>query len=258
LRIHRRREGRTFRHRLDPDEFWRCCAAWPRTLINKWNGREFAERHGCLVPELYWWGSDPARAPIESLPDHFVVRPVFGTVRRGVQVVADGWELLRNQPASAAEVRDRLPRRRRFRPHRRLLIEEFVRSEDGELVLPIEYKCHTFGDTVAAVQATKRTGAHEATHRFYTPDWEPLADPMSVAVPLDDRRDPPGCLDQMVSQAMTLGAEIGTYMRIDFFATDRGCVFNEFASLPGGGRGFTPYADELFGALWAARFPSAV
>jgi hypothetical protein len=54
-----------------------------------------------------------------------------------------------------------------------------------------------------------------------------------------------------------MGAELGTYMRIDFFATDGGCVFNEFSSAPGRGEGYTPYCNGVFGALWAERFPDA-
>jgi hypothetical protein len=46
-------------------------------------------------------------------------------------------------------------------------------------------------------------------------------------------------------------------MRIDFFATDRGCMFNEFSSVPVGGHENTPYCDELFGALWAEKVPHA-
>src|SRR5215212_1161545 len=103
--LHRLRERRTFRSRDDPLEAWLCCGFWPRTLVNKWNGREFAARHGCALPALYWWGSNPARAPIESLPSRFVVRPVFGTDRRGVLVVAEGRELLRDQPLSPSDVR---------------------------------------------------------------------------------------------------------------------------------------------------------
>src|SRR5205807_6454026 len=92
--LHRLRERRAFRDRDDRGEQWRCCDRWPRTLMNKWNGREFAARHGCPLPELYWRGSDPRAAPLESPPDRFVIRPVFGAGRRGAMVVVDGEERL--------------------------------------------------------------------------------------------------------------------------------------------------------------------
>jgi hypothetical protein len=34
-------------------------------------------------------------------------------------------------------------------------------------------------------------------------------------------------------------------------------MFNEFSSVPVGGRENTPYCDELFGALWAEKVPHA-
>jgi hypothetical protein len=256
--IHRLRERRAFRSRDDPDEAWRCCEFWPRTLLNKWNAREFAAKHGCSLPELYWRGSDRSKAPIESLPSQFVVRPVFGSGRRGVLVVAEGRELLRDEPASRSEIRDKLPRSGPLQRRLPFLLEEFVRSEDGRHVLPIEYKCHTFRDTVAAVQVTERISPKIGKHRFYTAAWEPFSDPMNVDIPPNEElMGPPGCLDQIQALAVKLGSELGTYARIDFFATDRGCVFCEFSSIPEGGHGFTPYCDELFGALWAEKFPDA-
>jgi hypothetical protein len=256
--IHRLREHRTFRHRDDPDDSWKCCAFWPRTLVNKWNGREFAARHGCELAELYWRGTDPVAAPIESLPSQYVVRPVFGTMRRGVLVVVDGEELLRHGPASVSDVRAQLPRSRRLRPRQPFLIEEFVTSDNANRVLPLEVKCHVFGDTVAAVQVISRTGVIGDKQRFYSPAWEPIPDRMNLSVPHDDDVLPsPPWLDQMLASASRIGLAIGTYTRIDFFATDRGGVFNEFSTVPQGGRDFTPYADEFFGALWAERFPDA-
>lgn len=52
--FHRMSEVLALRHRDDPDEHWHCCENWQRTLGNKWNSREFALRHGCRVPELYY------------------------------------------------------------------------------------------------------------------------------------------------------------------------------------------------------------
>ena len=110
---------------------------------------------------------------------------------------------------------------------------------------------------MAAIQVIEKTGVRSPPHRYYTPRWEPFPDPMNVCVPQAEIRDPAACLEEMLRQASTLGAQLQTYMRIDFFAPDRGCVFNEFSSLPDAGRDFTPYCNDLFGALWAERFPDA-
>jgi hypothetical protein len=251
------RDQHTFRSREDPDEAWRCCPYWQRTLIQKWNSREFVSKHGCRVPELYWSGGPFSRAPLESLPDNFVVRPVRDSAHRGVLVVSDGRDLLRQEPATESELRTRLSPPHRLRRPTTILIEEFARGEDGGYRLPLEYKCHTFAESVAVVEEIERTGPRTGTKIFYTPQWEPLADRMQARLPQGEIRDPPACLEEMLRHASTLGAQLQTYMRIDFFATDRGSMFNEFSSHPGGGRHWTPYCDELFGALWAERFPDA-
>lgn len=256
--VHGVRERRTFRRRDDPDGAWRCCASWQRTLINKWNGREFAARHGCPLPELYWCGSDPSRAPLESLPDAFVIRPVFGLLRRGVAVVVDGRELIRGGSASAAELRAAFPRSRYLPRRGPVLIEEFVGHDDS---LPLEYKVHVYGEQVGAVSLTRREVGVEPRHRFYARDWEPLPDPINTELPQDDVTERPRCLGRMLNLAAAMGAEIGTYMRVDFFGLGEGasdCVFNEFSSVPAKGRYYTPYADRVFGELWTERLGASV
>lgn len=251
---HQLRERYTRRRRADPDHVWRCCALWQRTLINKWNSREFVARHGGRVPALYWCAGLPSRRRLGRLPPRFVLRPVWGTNRQGVYVVAQGHDLLRDRPFTSAELRRSILRAGKMAWTIPVLAEELVRPEDRDQRLPVEYKCHTFGDVVAAVQVMERTGIKARGHRFYTPDWRPFADPMNTQIPQAEPRDPPRCLPAMLELAARLGAAIGTYMRIDFFASDQGCVFNEFASTP---HYFTPFCDDLFGALWDDIFPTA-
>jgi teichuronopeptide biosynthesis TupA-like protein len=254
---HRLHERFTLRSRSEPDIVWRCCPYWPRTLVNKWNSREFAQKHGCRVPELYWHGRQIAKIPFASLPTRYVVRPVWGAAQSGVHVVADGKELLRKLPSAV------IPRRV-LREHgpvalTPLLIEEFIPPDDGSAGFPIEYKCHTFGSKVAAIQVIERTALHANAHRFYTPDWDSFPDLMDGYYPLAGPRAPPRCLDEMLETATRLGTAIGTYMRIDFFASDAGAVFNEFSSTPQIRRpGYTRCCEEMFGALWQQQFPDAV
>jgi hypothetical protein len=252
--VHWLRDSLASRSRDDPDETWRCCPAWPRSLVPKWNAREFAARHGCPLPELYWHGGSFARVPLDRLPEEFAARKVHGAWRSGVLVVVGGRELLRDEPISRKALRRRLsPLRRRFDP---LLVEEVVASEDSEPGLPLELKCHAFGGTVAAVEVVERTGGSiPSRHRYYTPGWEPFPDSMNTLIPDAPVRDPPACLEELLGHVSRLGAAIGTYMRIDFFATGSSCVFNEFSSVPASGLYFTPYCDEVFGALWAELVP---
>lgn len=257
--LHRWREWRTWRRRDDPDHAWHCCRLWPRTLLNKWNAREFAARHGAALAELYWHG-DPAEVPLERLPADFVIRPVRGMARHGVCAVTGGRDVMRCCPASAADLRAHL--RRLPRPNRGLpvLVEEFVRTPEGACELPLEVKCFTFADVVGAIKVIERGDSpqSEGRSRYYTPDWQPIDDRIDFHYPQGEVRPPPADVETMLSLASRMGAAIGTFMRVDFFLTDRGWVFNEFSSTPfGGQKGFTPVGDRLFGSLWDAHMPDS-
>jgi len=257
--LHRLRERHTVHRRSDPEYAWRCCEFWQRTLIGKWNSREFASKHGCQVPALYWRGYGAARVPFDAMPPNFVIRPLWLANQRGVYVVAGGRELMRGESATPTELRARLRRSRELSWTMPIMVEEFVGTSNGAYRLPLEYKCHAFGDSVAAVEMVVRTHIYHggAKGRFYTPEWEPFHDPMNIHLPLAEISDAPPFLDEMLTLAKKLGAAIGTYMRIDFFAGERGCLFNEFSSTPRCGSDTTPYCDEVFGALWEEKLPHA-
>jgi hypothetical protein len=245
------------RRRDDPDAVWHCCAHWQRTLGDKANAREFALKHECPVPRLYWRSHLPSPARLRELPAYFVLRPTRGTQRQGVYVVAAGHDVLRDRPFRAGDMYRSIAARGKLAWTIPILGEEFVRAPDGTYRLPPEYKCYVFGDHVAAIQAVERTGPRPPFSRFYTAEWHTIDDPMNTTLPLGPPRDPPPALAAMVRCAARLGAAAGTFMRIDFFATVGGCVFNEFASTPIAGKNFTPHCDRLFGALWEERFPHA-
>jgi hypothetical protein len=255
---HRLRERSMIRSRCDPDEAWRCCEAWPRTLVHKWNGRELAARHGCPLPELYWRGPARAMPPPESLPECFVIRTVRGSCAKGVRVVSGDRELLRSAPATPDELRRSLAWWRRKSLPATILVEELVRPEDGGDRLPPEVKCHSFAGTVGAIEYVERVSIPARSRRFYTPGWEPFAEQMDTDLPLSELRGPPARLDLMVDLAGRIGAFVGTYIRLDFFVGDRGCVFNEFSTVPGLRGYFTPFAEELFGGLWQESCPDRI
>jgi hypothetical protein len=62
----------------------------------------------------------------------------------------------------------------------------------------------------------------------------------------------------MFDAARTLGAAFDAYVRVDLYATSRGCVFGEFSSTPVGGKYYTPFADAYFESLWQRHHPGSV
>lgn len=252
--LHRLKETHGLRHKEDPEPGWRCCEYWQRSLNNKWNAREFVQRYGCRVPQLYWSGLCSRAIPFDAVPAHFAIRLVWGAAHRNVYVLSNGYDLLRERTWSMAALRADIRHRQGWLPRIPILVEEFVTPESGGYVLPTEYKCYTFGTVVGAIQVVHRSGP-QARHRFYTPEWEPFDDVMATNNPPADFSAPPRCLDELVATAKTLGAVYGTFVRVDLFASSPGCVFGEFSSTPFGGDHLTAFADRYFGELWDRIFP---
>jgi hypothetical protein len=261
-RLHRLREHHTYLAHDAPEAAWRCCERWQRQLSNKWNAREFATRHGCRVPALYWHGRAPWKIPFESLAPRYVVRPCWGEARRGVHVVADGRELLRGEPASAPEVRGRLVREMKWVRLDRFLVEELIpREGHGEARLPLEYKCYVFGARVGVIEVIDRPGVGaKARWRHYTPPWNPAPGSLSTFIGAADDRPAPPFLEAMLDAASRIGREVGTHLRVDFFSAADGFVFDEFATTPvlADRRYITPLGDEVLGRIWQEEIADAV
>lgn len=276
--LHQLRERTTFRSQSDPEEAWHCCAHWPRSLINKWNSREFAQRHGSKVPELYWYGRNLGRVPFESLPERYVIRHTFGSGRKRVYVLSGDREVTLGRAVSVVEMRARLggPFRNLFRG--RLLVEEFVGGAPGGCCeLPLECKLFMFGDVVGAIEVFRRSrrrlappsyteGLGLTEHRCYSGAWEPFDDPFFREeylrrsyghAPATDPSPAPDCLRDLLAEGRRLGLACGTPIRVDFLIGDKGPVFNEFATTPAIGA-FTPFADAYLGRLWQECLPDAI
>lgn len=249
--LHRLKERVTLRTRNDSGQTWHsCCEFWQRTLIYKLNSREFARKYGCRVPDLYWSGRLVRNLPLNSLPENYVIKPNFASGRKGVYLMAAHKNLVDEKSYTDQELREDLEKKMVKIWNRPILVEEFVTTEQGEHKLPIEYRCHVFGDTIGAIHVLQRTlDKRETRFGLYSTNWEFLKDQPFTAFPPADYVPPPKCLDEMLVFAKQLGKAYGTYVRVDLFSSLKGCVFGEFSSTPGWGKG-SEDVDELFGALW--------
>lgn len=241
--------------RTDPLDAWHCCPLWQRKLSNKWNSREFVSKFGVRVPDLYWHGRNIQELDFQNLPSHYVIRSAIGHSGKNIFVMAEGVNLLDKKEYTEAELRKALSRIIDDNPSTLLLVEEFLKTESGEYQLPVEYKIHTFNDRIAGIYVVRRETLKQAKHRFYTADWEPFSELMIRIHPLDELMSPPNCLEEMLTYARTLGKAYNAFVRIDFYATDKGCVFGEFTPTPTLGMAYTPYASQYFMKLWQETYP---
>jgi hypothetical protein len=257
-RVHRSGEMQVLRYRTSPEQVWRFCRYWQRTLLNKFNSREFVQRYGCRVPALYWYGRHLSELPIDALPDCYVIRPVVGASSRRVFAVTDGHELMSDTRLNKSDLRDQLRGEFGEVTTEPVLVEEFVHSPGRSGALPREYKLHVFGDRIAAIEAQHRAGRKPKMQRQFDADWNPLPEPIHTRVPSGGAFDPPRSLDEMIRCVRRLGVALGTYVRVDYYDTDQGPVFSEFSSTPGSGTQHTRFGDDYMGRFWSEVYPREV
>lgn len=82
-----------------------------------------------------------------------------------------------------------------------------------------------------------------------TPEWQPLDAGYTDPMPIEWIK-PPSCLEDRLAWARRLGKAYETYVRIDFYSSDKGCVFGEFSSTPARGETFTAFTNDYFERLW--------
>jgi hypothetical protein len=255
--LHRLIERHQLRQRTWPISQWHCCDHWQRSLLNKWNSREFASMHGVKVPELYWYGRCIADLPLDSLPEHFVLRSAWGTQKRGTHVFAGGRDLLDDRRYTRSELKAAMlldyGRRARFP----ILAEQFMTTADGRYEQGVEYRFFCMRDQVALIQQVEHRG-RVARWMHYSPHWQPIADAVNTEKQALEVCPRPARLEEMLDIAGRLGAACGTFMRVDLYETANGCFFGEFSSTPGWARHYTPWADDSLGRLWQEICPECI
>ncbi|MFM8893528.1 MAG: ATP-grasp fold amidoligase family protein, partial [Planctomycetia bacterium] len=247
--FHRVAERHQLRYRTWPIARWHCCDHWQRSLLNKWNSREFAAMHGVNVPELYWHGRRIGELPLDALPDYFVLRSAWGTQKRGTHVFAAGRDLLDDRVYARSELKAAMLREYGRRSRFPILAEQFMTTADGRHEQGVEYRFYCMRGHVALIQQVEHRG-RIGRWRHYFSDWRPIDDRVNTERQSLDVRPRPARLDEMLDIAGRLGAACGTFMRVDLYETAEGCFFGEFSSTPNWARHFTPWADDYLGRLW--------
>ena len=233
----------------DPIEKLKDADNWQRKLSNKYNSREFAKKHGCKVPELYWRGRDINKIPMNDLPKQFVIRPTIGHSCNHVFLINDEVNLMDRQVYSKEALLRILAAEIKKNAYLEFLIEEFLKTEQEEYKIPIDYKFFMFGEEVATILVVNRLMPPVGLNSFYDINWKRIKT-INNTFPNDSDQKPPDCLNEMIECSRKLGKAYETFVRIDFYATDKGAIFGEFTPTPGLGKNFTKYGNKLLGDYW--------
>lgn len=233
----------------DPLEKWRKGFNWQRKLSNKSNAKEFAKKHGCRVTGLYWKGRDLTTLNFDVLPEHYVIRPTIGHSCNLVFLMKNGLNLMDKRYYSNKELLTILEEAIATNTYQEFLVEEFVRTEQGEYRIPKDYKVYTFNGTIARIEVINRLSPSKGSTSLYTENWEQVEN-LSTKYTQAPYEEPPACIEEIKSYARMLSKAYEIFVRIDFYATDKGAVFGEFTPTPGLGKIFSTGAEEIFVKYW--------
>lgn len=233
-----------------PWEEWKDVKNWQCKLSNKYNAREFAKKHNCRVPELYWKGKDCGSINFDALPLNYVIRPTNGHSLQCVYLFKNSINLLDGKKYPEEDIKENLKKALQNNLHVELLIEEFVKTEAGEYQIPDDYKFYMFNGKIGCIQVINRLACSKGFTTWYNEEWKLLPN-LTINYPDGEEQQAPRCLSQMIEAAKTLSKIYKIFCRIDFYATDKGAVFGEFTPTPALGKGFTKAGDTLLSQYWA-------
>lgn len=230
---------------------WKEGEYWQRKLSHKYNAREFARMHGCKLPGLYWKGRDVSEIDFDKLPAYYIIRPTIGHSCKFVFLMANSVNVMDKQSYLPADIIAILSHVLKQNPYLEFLVEEFVRTEKGEYSIPDDYKFYMFNGEVAVIEVINRFGPDSGLVCYYDTNWNMITSIVSEKKYSTGKyQEKPACFSQMLEQAKRLSKAYEIFVRIDFYATDKGCVFGEFTPTPGSAKYFTSKGDKLFIKHW--------
>ena len=104
------------------------------------------------------------------------------------------------------------------------LIEEFVRTENGEYKIHDDFKFYMFDGQIGFIQVINRNNNTIEYTSWYDENWNLLS---NLTTNYSDGKEQPipKCLPDMIECSKKLSKSYKIFTRIDFYATDKGCVF---------------------------------
>lgn len=234
----------------EPLAKWKDAKHWQRKLSNKYNAKQFAKLHNCKVSKLFWKGRNADAIDFNKLPPYYVIRPTIGHSCNFVFLMANSVNLMDRKTYFSQDIRAILSEALNKNPYLEFLIEEFVKTESGEYAIPDDYKTYMFNGEVAVIEVINRSSPTEGKLSCYDKNWKMITNTAVHMFTQAKYQQPPKCFAEMIEQAKRLSKAYEIFVRIDFYATDKGAVFGEFTPTPGAAKYLTVEAEKMFINYW--------
>ncbi len=235
------------------DDFsvWKNMECWQRRLENKLNAKEFVQKCGIRTAKRIWNGrlEDFANFDFSLLPENFTVKPVRGEATKNVFLMNNGTNLFEGKIYDEKLLRAKIQELYNS-GIKEILIEEFLANEDGEFKVPNDYRFYVFNGHIKFIQLDKRSGFEKDQVSFYDENWKLIENKILVDAVTNNIDDPPKCFEEMKTSAVELSLHYKNFVRIDFYATNKGAVFGEFTPTPRKGKFLTKFGNKQLIHAW--------
>lgn len=219
-------------------------------LVNKSLMHDYARARNIPLPRLYAAAQDVAALDFASLPEHVVIKPNNSADSDCVMVFGDGIEHFSGRSVlpsqRAAFVREAFAKGRFLNHQTLILAEEFLRDHDPAYRIPRDYKIYVAGGQAHVILVVDRNHPRgQYRQSFHRPDWTVITDAFQTAHLPGPPPPPPARLPELIGLAERIAADIGCFMRLDFYITPDRVVFGEFTPYPDAGTGYTRFGNHM-------------
>lgn len=226
-----------------------------RHIPFKLRNYRLAASHGIATPTVYRSWASLEAIDLTDLPDTFVLKSDGGAGGHGVlplrRTGEDAYELLDGtRTFTAQEVRDRFASVGTLSPP---FFAEETLVQPGGGPIPDDVKIYASYGTVMHTllrRMPEHANLGTARYRYLDADAQDLGK-VAPRQKIDPQIPHPEGLAQMMEHSAHLSRAVGIpFVRVDFYATDRGPVLGEITRVPGGAQHYIPSHDAALGQVW--------
>lgn len=194
---------------------------------------------GCPTAHLYKVYETPAELDFAALPPSFVIKLTFQSRSRGIVIIKNGIDQRTQEPINREKIIEYL-NKHLLKPgtnitHQKVIIEELLEANQADMPL-LDIKLFYFAGNLVFLQIidpSKRPEDRIYPRFHYSKNWQRL--PMhKQEAPLDEHMERPKCLDEIIMWGNKIAAIYfpDTFIRLDFYPTNKGAVFGETTLAP--------------------------
>lgn len=242
--VHPKRTNHTADELLD-------CPIPIRHFASKTFTKSYGQKFGVESPETLAVISTIEEFDAYEFPNRYVLKPVFGS-GVGLYLMHSGLNMFDGRQYSRDELRNKFLEFKAKSGRSTFIVEELLVQEgveESRPIVPLDFKFHCFGGKARLVHVDDRNCvSRDSLHRaqsWLSRDW------MEAPMTLRDKEQSnkplvkPKLYDEMLRIADMIASNLGRYVRVDLYATNKGVRLGEVTTWTHQGRGFNVYGDRI-------------